>query len=222
MLERFIRRLSGAISPATAEQYCEECLSNLPVVARSKFKDGERFLDVLKDARFGENLLRFLRGLCGSCFSERRRTTQLVNLRREIIARADELFVAEAYLSMTEAERSIVSERLFGQRTLAENDAHFLASRAFNYATTLILRDLGREYLKDMRPGDWYDAYAATRRELVQTSLGLIASQPATAGGSSALTRLPSLEARTKELRDIALSGRNLPPQERSVFAGEA
>lgn len=219
MLERFIRRLSGAISPATAERYCEECLSNLPVIARSRFREDEPFLDVLKETRFGQDLLRFLAGVCSKCFTVRRQTTQLVNLRRELLARADELFIAEAYLSMTEAGRGVVSERLFKQRTRAENDAHFLASRAFNYAATLILRDLGREYLRDMRPGDWYDAYTVAGRALAQTSLGMLAGRAVT--GGAAQTRLPALEARTKELRAVALSGKNLLPQERSLFAGE-
>jgi hypothetical protein len=221
MLERFIRRLSGAISPAVAEHYCEECLSNLPVIARSRFPESEPFLDILKDARFGENLLGFLKGVCAKCFTTRRRSVQLLNLRRELLARADELFIAEVYLAMTDADRRIVCERLFSQRTKTENDAHFLASRAFNYAATLVLRDLAREHFKDMRPGDWYDAYVAAGRDLVQTSLGTLVGG-STASSRPGIARLPALEARTKEIRGIALSGKNLLPEERPVFAGES
>ncbi|MBS0219212.1 MAG: hypothetical protein JSR91_00570 [Proteobacteria bacterium] len=219
MFQQFIRRLSGAISPAAAEHYCEECLSNLPVIARSRFKENEPFLIILKDARFTENLLTFLRRACEKCFSPNRRPAQLVNLRREIIARANDLFIAEVYLAMTSAERTLVSERLFTQRTKAENDAHFLASQAFNYAATLVLRDLGREYFQDMRPGDWYEAYLAAGRTLAQTSLGTLVNR-SSAGSGTAAALLPTLEARTKEIRGIALSGRNLSSQARLAFAG--
>ena len=218
MFEQVIRRLSGAISPATAEHYCVECLSNLPVIARSRFKESEPFLDILKDTRFSENFLIFLRSVCAKCFTTRRRQTQLLNLRREIIARADELFIAEVYLAMEPGDRGVVSARLFNQRTTTDNDAHFIASKAFNYAATLVLRDLGRQYFKDMRPGDWYDAYLAAGRNLAKTSLGALVGR-AQAGPAVAL--LPTLEARTKEIRGIALSGRNLMSAERSVFAGE-
>ena len=116
--------------------------------------------------------------------------------------------------AMTE---NILSDRLFNERTKVENDSKFLRAKEFNDAATLVLRYLSHDYFKDMKPGDWFEAYSSISKSIYEAKLTAVVSK---SKGESSLSAalLPMLESQREQVLEVVYSGGNynldpaLPP----------
>lgn len=199
---------SATVDPKSAYRKCLASLDDICANVRSNFGDDTAFVDLLEDQRSRDSLRSYLQQACHDCFTAADEREQLVNLRRKIVACADETAIAEAYTSLPDSDRNILSDRMFTKRDKRENDGHFTRTRAFNKAATIVLRYLSQECFKDTRPGDWFEGYTAITQLVHEERLRTVLSE-SKAEASLTARLLPTLERRRQEILEVAFSGGN-------------
>src|SRR5262245_24103817 len=117
MFDRIRRRISGTADPKTAYRQGATCFDNLCINFRSKMGDDTPFINFFEDQKFRASFYTFLGKVCHDCLTADDRDKQLVNLRKEIVTCADEKLISEAYLSMPDNDREILSDRIFTKQT---------------------------------------------------------------------------------------------------------
>jgi uncharacterized protein DUF4238 len=107
---RFIlNRMQAEQNPTTPNQGAIQSRENQPERrALSKLS----YPTLAKDVNFRDSFYTYLKKTCDECLSVDDRDKQMVNLRKEIVLRADGKFLAEAYLSESDTDRQILSDRM--------------------------------------------------------------------------------------------------------------
>lgn len=209
VFERIKRALSGIADPEAAYRWCATSFDNACANFRSMYGDDTPFRNFFEDDAFRTSFYAYLKKTCDNCLTVRDASSQLINLRKAIINCADEKIIAEAYLSASGEDRQILSDRVFTERTKAENDLFFVQQKEFNTAAVLVLRGLSHEYFKDMKLGDWYKAYEHVAKVVYESKLQ--AAVYKSKGDTFVVeSLLPALEAKREEILEIVHSGGNL------------
>jgi hypothetical protein len=184
--------------------------------------DDTPFINFFDDQKFRASFYTFLNKVCHDCLTEDDRKKQLINLRKEIVTCADEKIISEAYLSMPSNDREILSDRMFTKRTKLENDKYFARMKEFNNAATFVLRYLSHEYFKDMKPGDWFQAYMHVAQVIQKTKLSAVVYK-SKGEFSPAETLLPMVVSKREEILEVVYSGGNydVDPQSLPPFSPE-
>lgn len=209
MFERLKRRLSGVADPKVAERQCRAWFENLLMNLKGISGD-QQSNALLWDPKYQSTFHAYLRDTCTKCLSVADRKAQKINLRRETVARIEEMITAEVYLSKSTADRQILTDRLFHKRTQEGNDKHFRYVEAFSAHAALITRQLAGTYFDDWRHGDWFVVLNYSARLVVRYRLNnTILAAKGDPLGAIVEAALNTFEQNYHQILDVVFEGGN-------------
>jgi hypothetical protein len=209
MFERIKRHLAGVLHPITAERQCRAWFDNSLTNLKAMELD-EQTNALLSSAKFKSEFYSYLGDTCTRCLSITDRKVQKINLRREVVARTEEMIMAETYLSKPIADRQILSDRVFFKRSREENDKYFQYRKTFSAHAALIVRQLAGTHFDDYRRGDWFVVLNHSARLVVRYKLdNTILAAKGDALGTVVEAALRTFEQNYRNVEQVVFDGGN-------------